>query len=647
MMQLCRRRTNSHRISSEKRPGRHARGALVVGALLPFVPCSPALLAQPAEGGSATGAETRRFLPPSQLQRAPGAPSRAGLEKPAPGTRVSQELQQLYREFTRFASRGGDRSFVPQNPVLRVRDDRVAIDAVAAFDAQQLRAELEALGLKKAAVFGRMVGGLLPIASIPSMQELATLNFARAAMATTNSGLVTTQGDVATHADVARSTFGVDGTGITVGVLSDSFDCFGTEQAVDVASGDLPPGIVVLEEYLCASDEGRALAQIIHDTAPGAGIAFHTGFNSQADFATGIMELVNDASADVLVDDVIYYAEPMFQDGILAQAVDAVVASGVPYYTSAGNHGRDSYEGAFNASGMTVFSGEGHDFDPGPGVDLYQHITIPRLTLVTMVLQWDSPAFSVSGAPGSPNDLDLYLTDEPPTQILASGVESNVGGDPIEVLTFIEVGPQATYNIVIEGISGDVPSTIKYVIFDGGGTILEWQTDSSTITGHPNAAGAATVGAAAWHETPAFGQDPPLLEPFSSGGGTRILFDTSGNPINEVRQKPNFVSPDGVNTTFFGTDTPEDADTFPNFPGTSAAAPHAAGIAALLLQRAPSLSTADAYMVCESTALDMGPPGVDDDSGYGFCLADQALDALIFSDGFESGDTTAWSAASP
>ena len=63
------------------------------------------------------------------------------------------------------------------------------------------------------------------------------------------------------------------------------------------------------------------MAELIHDIAPGAGLSFHSTFNSRIDFADGIDEL-RLCGADVLVDDTIYLNEPMFQDGPIAQALD-------------------------------------------------------------------------------------------------------------------------------------------------------------------------------------------------------------------------------------------------------------------------------------------------------------------------------------
>lgn len=72
-----------------------------------------------------------------------------------------------------------------------------------------------------------------------------------------------------------------------------------------------------------------------------------------------------------------------------------------------------------------MFFGEPHDFDPGADADTFQGITIPPGTEVYLVLQWDSPFYSVS-PPGSQNDIDIFLTNDPPTTVLAYGIDNNV-----------------------------------------------------------------------------------------------------------------------------------------------------------------------------------------------------------------------------
>jgi len=564
------------------------------------------------------------------LQLQPGRgllnPPRSG-----PTLKVSPALLALQRAYIAWLA-APTKSFQPSDPAMPVQGDRVLIDAAASGSTATLRADLLALGMTGASSAGRMVSGRFPIVALDRLAGLASLRLVRPAYFMSSAGLTTSQGDVATNSDDVRGAFAVDGSGVTVGTLSDSYNCLGGA-AADVASGDLPSGVNLLADPAdCTgrSDEGRAMMQLIHDLAPGASQAFHTAVGSgQAGFANGILDLANIAGADVIVDDVRYLAEPMFQDGVIAQAVDTVAGMGVRYFASAGNMARNSYESAFRQSGFTVFgAGEAHDFDPGAATDLFQNITVPVGERLRVTLQWDSPFFSVSGPPGSPNDLDIFLLDDPPTMGVASSQIANTGGDAVEVMSFFNDGTYGTsFNIVIEGISGPVSGLIKYVV-NGGGTIAEFDTNSSTVYGHANAAGAGAVGATAYFNTPAFGVSPPVLNGFSSAGRTPILYDPAGNPLSVSRQKPEIVCVDGGNTTFFGADISFDPDTFPNFFGTSAAAPHAAAIAALMLEFEPILSPNVLLGTLEATAIDMGVAGIDDDSGHGFCQADAALNAL-------------------
>ena len=120
---------------------------------------------------------------------------------------------------------------------------------------------------------------------------------------------------------------------------------------------------------------------------------------------------------------------------------------------------------------------------------------------------------------------------------------------------------------------------------------------------------------------------------FDTGG----MFDDAGNRLAraEVREKPEIVAPDGTNTTFFGVNI-NDNDNFPNFFGTSAAAPHAAAVAALILEADPSLLPEEVYRALEQTALDMADPstsggdsGFDFATGYGLIQADAAIGSLF------------------
>jgi len=552
-----------------------------------------------------------------------------------PASRVASNLGAIYNE---HVARAAGLAVPSSDRLARVAGGRVVIDAVADGDVATLEAELKALGMQDVSAYGRVVSGTLPLDSIPALEHVASLRSARPSYAVRRVGLTTTQGDQAMRADAARSTFGVSGAGVQVGVLSDSFDCL-HGAAADVSNGDLSTVTVVQELPNCtgATDEGRAMLQIIHDVAPGASLSFATASGGSAVFANHILALQK-AGAKVIVDDIGYLDEPMFQDGIIAQAVDAVTALGSAYFSAGGNDGRNSYENGFNVGATFAqdaipsapgaprfFGGVAHNFTSSGPTPQLQRITIPSGGVLQMVLQWDSPFHSAGGL-SSTNDVDVYLLNPAGTQVVAAANDDNVtSGDAFEILTFVNSGPTADFNLMIVTFKGSNPGRLKYIHF-GDATIKDFATSSSTLVGHPNAAGAGGVGAAFFGDTPAFGVNPPIVESFSSAGGVPILFDTGGNRLGAaiIRQKPDFIAPDGVNTTFFGQSFP-DGDNFPNFFGTSAAAPHAAAVAALLLQKEPSLAPATVIDRLRQSTIDMGSPGFDFDTGFGLIQADIAL----------------------
>ena len=103
----------------------------------------------------------------------------------------------------------------------------VAINVVASGDAVALANQLKSLGLSQSKVFGSMVSGRMPISGLKSLAAVPGVQSVRPAMARTNhkKGLVVSQGDRSLRSDRARRIFDVDGRGVKVGILSDSFSC--------------------------------------------------------------------------------------------------------------------------------------------------------------------------------------------------------------------------------------------------------------------------------------------------------------------------------------------------------------------------------------------------------------------------------------
>ena len=197
------------------------------------------------------------------------------------------------------------------------------------------------------------------------------------------------------------------------------------------------------------------------------------------------------------------------------------------------------------------------------------------------------------------------------------------------------------FDLAAAFVVGDEESDIEF-----RGSITQFANNGPTLQGHPGAAGAAAVGAAFYFDTPRCGTTPATLETYSSAGGLPILFGTDGTRVATpvIRQKPDFVGPDGVNNTFLGytlaADSPpypsnglltttsaecQNDPSYPNFFGTSAATPHAAGIAALMLQANSAATPTQIYQALQQSALPMGNTSPNYNSGYGFIQADAAL----------------------
>jgi hypothetical protein len=613
----------------------------------------------------------------------------------------------------------------------------VLVDAVTRGDPQQLKARLVALGMRGASLFSNDVGGWLPVSQLLAAGRSAEVHALRAAMPHARAGAVTSQGDFAQRSDIIRTTYpNLTGAGVTVGVLSDSFNCYAVyeqpgsgvpatgnqgfayysylgatylaDYATDVSTGDLPPNVNVLAEaytdsppdpvsaagdclnygvpeYLPFTDEGRAMLQVVHDVAPAASLSFYTADNSEADFANGILALAA-AGAKVEADDSGYYDEPFYQDGLLAEAVDTVEAEGVAYFSAAGNDGATSYENT--APSFSTLSSTGQtagqyllNFDTsGATTNTALPVTIPALypgEFIAIVVEWDQPY--LTGAPGSPGassqvnlcysgsaSIDV-VTDIDGNAASCTGF-NNIGDDPVQILVIgnpdsnnaNSAQTQLTFTI---GLASATPAPGRIILSlesDTYGSIDAFATNSATIQGHPSAAGAMAVGAAFFAQTPRCGVTPAVLESFSSQGGAPILFDTSGNRLASpvVRVKPDIVGPDGVNTTFFGyplsdsgqsdtstvTQCQNNAD-YPSYFGTSAATPHPAGVAALMLQANAALTPTQIYSALRSSASPMGATVPNDSSGWGFVQADMAL-AAAGGPGSSSGSSSSSSSSS-
>ena len=495
----------------------------------------------------------------------------------------------------------------------------VLVDVYVKGDTAAARSALEADGMRVEAVSNReperMVEGWLGPREAVDAAALASVRAVLAVMGHgTDTGSVLSQGDAAHNGPAARA-LGFNGAGVTTGVISDSINQQGGGIATSVGTGDLPADTTTLADAVGGSDEGRAMSEIIYDEAPGiTKIRFSTGGTGPAAKATSINNLVA-AGARVIADDTFYLTEPMFQDGVVAQAVDGAKAAGVAYFSSAGNRARQSWEGTFIPG-----TGGYNNFNPGGAEDIEQTVvSVPGSGgSLGVTLQWAEPF----GGATTNLALEVYNISGGDTLIPTADTDNIATGFPLESFSVVNGGGSAaTVGIRIRRVAGAGTPALKYIARTNTGTafsIAEHNTASPTI--NPDAAssnGAFTVAAVAWNDV-----GLNTAESFSSRGPATRLLDSGGSPLAspDVRAKPDAAAADGVNTSVSG---------FAPFFGTSAATPSASGIAVLLRQANPGMSVNELYAILRSPANDIdctSAAGVPDfDCGGGFILADKAV----------------------
>jgi len=506
--------------------------------------------------------------------------------------------------------------------------------------ADAIAAELKELGMRSLSVTKYLISGRILVSDLTLLRSVKGVLDVRQSVVYTRSGAASTQGDVAAQSDMVRRNIGLTGKGVRVGVMSDSFNCLDEGKAAqnDIDKGELPfKTIVVKDPADCNGtlDEGRALAQVIHDIAPDAEIIFHTASElGTAGLAETIRMLAEDYMADIIVDDFAILDAAFFQDNAISQAIEDVTKLGVSYITAAGNAGSNSYSSPFrptiDPTSNALITAKLHDFDPRTDTtNVYQRITLPEGEGIEIILQWDDPFYSISGFPGAQSDLDIHLLDKSKSIFLATGGAANIGGDAFEVLEFFndEESGNTEFYLMISLENGKSPNFIKYIVpskFEGtlDNNLDPLFNNGSTVVGHSNSDSVISVGATAYYETPPYGLYKPTVESFSSRGGTPLFFNLNGDRYLEgakFRTKPDLTAPNDINTSFFKGEDREN-DGFPNFRGTSAAAPHIAGIVALMLERNPRLEPWKIRRILQTSATNIEPDGAGE-SDTGFDLA--------------------------
>jgi hypothetical protein len=500
-----------------------------------------------------------------------------------------------------------------------------------------------------------LVAVYMPIDKIESTADLAEVLMVRPITGGgINAGSVTTEGDSVHKADVVRTDLNVTGDSINVGVISDGCASWGNSQA----AGDLPAGFGAGNytfnngNKIGAGDEGTAMLEIVYDLAPDADLYFYGALYDPAGSAAhvdAIYRLVREKGCDIIVDDLYWYDQPMFEDGTvptnwtIAAAVKWAIDTGVVYISAAGNwangppnfitrsHYQDVYTDIHPAFGpvrplpaplplpLPAHIVDLHDFNPNPlTTDIALTIVVfpndPHPT-VNIILEWNDQW----GVP--PNDFDLYLYDKNFNIMRGSSINMQPGAPPWEMISHVNNYPTPeTLQIVINRFSAAAPSSLLGLYIDGDNW-AEYFMPQNSIWGQMGVPGAIAVGAVPHNNITS-------IEPFSSNGNYDVYF-----PAYQSRPKPDLVAVDGVQVNGGGGFPPP-------FFGTSAAAPHMAGLTALLLSGSPAMTPAQVQAKFARTAIDMGAVGFDPVFGNGFIDIERTLLELNLTQDISSGPYT-------
>ncbi len=515
--------------------------------------------------------------------------------------------------------------------------------------------------------YSKLVAVYLPIDKIEEVAAYDEVKIIRPIVGgITNTGSVTSEGDSIHHAINVRTDLNVKGDSINVGVISDGAVNWTTAQD----SGDLPSTFDSTHYTFLngnksgCNDEGTAMMEIVHDLAPNAELYFYGALCDPAGSAAhvdAIHRLVREKGCKVIVDDLNWWDEPMFEDGTpatnwtVAAAIQWAIDTGVVYVASAGNWARGGftdrshYQATYQSVSTIVFGGQPnpwtqkplqqgaipnfphfdncgacppfcgpcppdpyhqlHEFGPGAAEDPGLKVIVPPDKVLSVILQWNDPWGS------STNDYDLYLYKGNLQAQVPGAMSINIqnGGpnqNPYEIIHHPNYYPwPETLNIVINRFQG-LPKLLKMFIF--GCSWVEYNTVENSIYGHHGIEDLISVGAVPYDTI-------DNIESYSSRGNFDVYF-----PAYQSRPKPDLVAIDGgVITGAGGFGRPDGANM--RFYGTSASAPHVAAMAALLLSKCPTLTPQQVHAKLERTAIDLGAAGFDQTYGHGRVDIERAM----------------------
>jgi subtilisin family serine protease len=397
---------------------------------------------------------------------------------------------------------------------------------------------------------------------------------------------------------------GYTGSGVKIAVIDTGFLGY-----PGLLGTDLPASVTVRNFVDGESDaqvdgrgaHGTAAAEIIHDVAPDAQI-YLAKVLTEMDLAEAVAWLMT-LDVDIISTSIgAYISTPGDGTGIFADLVSQARSAGILWVTAAGNDRKIHWGGAYNNIDGDSF----HEFTNGEDGDCFIYAPYSTncdfpfyggINIFVRWSDWDDPV---------DQDYDLHLVRWDGTEWVTVASSTNVqdghpGQRPTEwIATTIPLDPYnlSPYGFRIEHVRGDQPVNFEVFVpeLNAYGYSLQDFLYARSITNLGDSPGAITVAAV---DVNSF-----ALESYSSEGPTNGPGGTAtGGDI-----KPDISAYDNVSTVSYG---------FSPFGGTSAATPHVAGAAALVLSAYPGYTPDQLQSFLEGRAIDIASPGMDTRSGHG------------------------------
>lgn len=462
---------------------------------------------------------------------------------------------------------------------------QVIVEALHVDHVASLRSRIEDAGGRVHLSVGARIQADFPSeAAIEEIAGRAEVKLVRAPVRPMlRQGTIVSEGVDITQAETWQQA-GIDGSGIQVGILDAGFSGYKgllgkelpPEQRVTVRSfrsdGDL--------ECPDCSDSGkvhgRAVAEIVHDIAPGAELLL-ANFNTGLEMEAAINWMIeNDVDVINTSFGFLTTSCPYEGQGILDSIFQLARENGIFWAASAGNDGQSHWAGSFNdpdENGFSSFSGDDETqtlrgIEEGDGI--------------VALLWWDD------ACSGASHDYDIVLSKDG-EEIDRSFRAGPTNGWPLELIS-VEAPENGTYELKIEGVE---PGENRFsMLFLSPRPEHLVPSGSAGLTEPEMSRHVVSVGATDLDND---------LESFSSRG-----------PTADGRIKPEIVAPDGVSNR-----------TFRPFFGTSASSPHVAGAAALVKSAFPDFNPKQLEDFLFGRAEDLGDAGKDGKFGAGLLTMGQ------------------------